>query len=74
MRGNGDYPPFPDVSTKHTQTSTWHWNMHWRSIVNKSMGWQASCPLAKTLNGTGQYLSIISATLPTALRHTASEY
>lgn len=35
--GNGDYPPFPDVSTKHTQTSTWHWNMHWRSIVNKSM-------------------------------------
>lgn len=22
MRGNGDYPPFPDVSTKHTQTST----------------------------------------------------
>lgn len=37
MRGNGDYPPFPDVSTKHTQTSTWHWNMHWRSIVNKSM-------------------------------------
>ncbi len=27
----------PDVSTKHTQTSTWHWNMHWRSIVNKSM-------------------------------------
>ena len=33
----GDYPPFPDVSTKHTQTSTWHWNMHWRSIVNKSM-------------------------------------
>ena len=34
MRGNGDYPPFPDVSTKHTQTSTWHWNMHWRSIVN----------------------------------------
>ena len=37
LRGNGDYPPFPDVSTKHTQTSTWHWNMHWRSIVNKSM-------------------------------------
>lgn len=35
--GNGDYPPFPDVSTKHTQTSTRHWNMHWRSIVNKSM-------------------------------------
>lgn len=41
-----------------------------------------SCPvveatqqsLAKMLNGTGQYLSIISATLPTALRHTASEY
>ena len=31
-------------------------------------------PLAKTLNGTGQYLSIISATLPTALRYTASEY
>ena len=28
---------FPDVSTKHAQTSTWHWNMHWRSIVNKSM-------------------------------------
>lgn len=26
------------------------------------------------LNGTGQYLLIISATLPTALRHTASEY
>lgn len=37
MRENGDYPPFPDVSTKHAQTSTWHWNMHWRSIVNKSM-------------------------------------
>ncbi len=26
------------------------------------------------LNGTGQYLLIISATLPTTLRHTASEY
>ena len=35
--GNGDYPFFPDVSTKHTQTSTRHWNMHWRSIQNKSM-------------------------------------
>lgn len=22
MRENGDYPPFPDVSTKHAQTST----------------------------------------------------
>ncbi len=44
-----------------------HWNMHWRSIVNKSMRWQASCPLAKTLNGTGQYLSIIS-------RHAADRF
>lgn len=35
--GEWGLSPFPDVSTKHTQTSTWHWNMHWRSIVNKSM-------------------------------------
>ncbi|XNM88418.1 hypothetical protein ACLK18_15455 [Escherichia coli] len=27
----------PGREHERTQTSTWHWNMHWRSIVNKSM-------------------------------------
>lgn len=37
MRVNGDYPPFPDVSTKLARTSIWLWNMRWRSIANKFM-------------------------------------